>query len=125
MAIYKVKSVSDLKSVGVKIGVLSSVLISSTYRDDGFTVPCTLKITRKTFKNCVPHTYNIEDNVIVVVISPIDVFIIPNIAGFQDILIEEGYKQDVSIYVPVIHEYTLERSKHKRLWYKAKHCYTE
>lgn len=121
MAIFKINSFKRLKRLGVKLNLTSAVYVKTFLRSpNGVLVPISLQVTTSHFVDSLPHTFNVEDNVISVVITPVNIFFVPNIKGFQEILLEEGYLRDDTIYVPPIHEDTLEMYSQRRLWHRAK-----
>ena len=121
MTIFKINSFKRLKRVGIKLNLTSPVYVKTFLRSStGIFVPVSLQVTTSHFVDCLPHTYNVEDNVISVVINPLNIFFVPNIKGFQDILLNEGYLRDNTIYVPPIHEDTLEMYSQRKLWHRAK-----
>ena len=109
-----------LKHIGLRVTFTSNVYVTIFIRTHGGIVPCSLQITYHNFSECLPHSYNKLDNVIVVVDYMNSVFFIPNRKEFEEILLAENYVRDREIYVPPIHEHTLEVPRQAWMWRHAK-----
>ena len=73
-----------------------------------------MQVTKYHYRNCEPHTYNIKENVVVIVIERDNIVIVPRTNYVQNALRAEGYSFDNKICVPKINQ--LEHPLQARKW---------
>lgn len=119
MSIFSVSKIPFLRSIGIRLTNKSPIYFRSfvTIRDQ--LIPVSFQITFYLYKDVKCRTFNFNNEVFAIVVSPEDIFFVPNTFYVQQALSLEKYVQDLNLYVPSITLDSLESKFHCLKWYYA------